>query len=415
MKVVFLHPDFGIGGAERLVLDSALAMKKKGHVVRIVTNQFSPDHCFTELMEFENDLTVHAPLVPRTIFGKLYAFCAYLRLCIAALYICIFERDADVIFCDQISAPLPILRLCTNASLLFYCHYPDQLLTNRDSFWKKLYRLLIDQIEAWSMGWAHEILVNSRFTERVVRDTFPTLADRNLTVLYPSINCEFIDNIFNRMKHHLDEISEELGHDLLVQLEDDDTHVFLSINRFERKKNISLAIHAFDHLTRKISENCILVIAGGYDVQNTENIKHFDELVALTMELNLQNSVKFIKSPSDLAKIWLFDIARLILYTPDREHFGIVPVEAMWLSKPVLAVNSGGPTESIVNEETGFLRVGDPEVFAKCMELVIDDPAFINKMGIAGHKHVEQNFSFDTFANLLNDIINSLHRNSAKQ
>jgi alpha-1,3/alpha-1,6-mannosyltransferase len=55
MKVVFLHPDFGIGGAERLVLDEALAMKKKQHDVRIVTNQFSKDHCFTELLEFKEN------------------------------------------------------------------------------------------------------------------------------------------------------------------------------------------------------------------------------------------------------------------------------------------------------------------------------------------------------------------------
>jgi len=52
MKVVFLHPDFGIGGAERLVLDSVLALKKKGHKVCVVTNQFSSDHCFEELKDF---------------------------------------------------------------------------------------------------------------------------------------------------------------------------------------------------------------------------------------------------------------------------------------------------------------------------------------------------------------------------
>jgi alpha-1,3/alpha-1,6-mannosyltransferase len=50
-KIVFLHPDFGIGGAERLVLDAALATKSKGQQVHIVTNQFSEQHCFTELKE----------------------------------------------------------------------------------------------------------------------------------------------------------------------------------------------------------------------------------------------------------------------------------------------------------------------------------------------------------------------------
>lgn len=32
-----------------------------------------------------------------------------------------------------------------------------------------------------------------------------------------------------------------------------------------------------------------------------------------------------------------------VLYTPEREHFGIVPVEAMYNQVPVIACNSGGP------------------------------------------------------------------------
>jgi hypothetical protein len=34
-RVVFLHPDLGIGGAERLVVDAALALQAKGHQVKI--------------------------------------------------------------------------------------------------------------------------------------------------------------------------------------------------------------------------------------------------------------------------------------------------------------------------------------------------------------------------------------------
>ena len=45
----------------------------------------------------------------------------------------------------------------------------------------------------------------------------------------------------------------------------------------------------------------------------------------------------------------------ILLYTPANEHFGIVPVEAMYLGSVVIACNSGGPLESIVNEKTGFL------------------------------------------------------------
>ena len=29
MRIVFLHPDLGLGGAERLIVDAAVAMKRK--------------------------------------------------------------------------------------------------------------------------------------------------------------------------------------------------------------------------------------------------------------------------------------------------------------------------------------------------------------------------------------------------
>lgn len=40
-----------------------------------------------------------------------------------------------------------------------------------------------------------------------------------------------------------------------------------------------------------------------------------------------------------------------ILPTLDNEHFGIVPLESMYVGTPVIAVASGGPLETIVPGE----------------------------------------------------------------
>ena len=53
-----------------------------------------------------------------------------------------------------------------------------------------------------------------------------------------------------------------------------------------------------------------------------------------------------------------------LLYTPENEHFGMVPVEAMFMKRPVIACNSGGPLESIEDQETGFLLVPKPNIWA---------------------------------------------------
>ena len=47
-RIVFIHPDLGIGGAERLVVDAAVGLQERGHKVTIFTNHCDQGHCFDE-------------------------------------------------------------------------------------------------------------------------------------------------------------------------------------------------------------------------------------------------------------------------------------------------------------------------------------------------------------------------------
>jgi alpha-1,3/alpha-1,6-mannosyltransferase len=51
--IVFFHPDLGIGGAERLVVDAAVGLQERGHHVVIFTNHCDPSHCFDECRDGE--------------------------------------------------------------------------------------------------------------------------------------------------------------------------------------------------------------------------------------------------------------------------------------------------------------------------------------------------------------------------
>jgi alpha-1,3/alpha-1,6-mannosyltransferase len=46
--VVFVHPDLGIGGAERLIVDAAVGLQQRGHKVVIFTSHCDSHHCFEE-------------------------------------------------------------------------------------------------------------------------------------------------------------------------------------------------------------------------------------------------------------------------------------------------------------------------------------------------------------------------------
>eukprot|EP00095_Tigriopus_kingsejongensis_P001631 maker-scaffold121_size336169-snap-gene-0.12 protein:Tk01631 transcript:maker-scaffold121_size336169-snap-gene-0.12-mRNA-1 annotation:"inorganic pyrophosphatase" len=147
-----------------------------------------------------------------------------------------------------------------------------------------------------------------------------------------------------------------------------------------------------------------LVMAGGYDNRMSENIDHLKELELLAQTEGV--SVEFLKSPSDQEKLQWLRTSDCLLYTPSGEHFGIVPIEAMFCQLPVIAVNNGGPKETVVHNETGILCEATPEAFSEAMtEFVVGGKQLKTKMGNSGRKRVMESFSFGAFAGKLERIV----------
>lgn len=83
------------------------------------------------------------------------------------------------------------------------------------------------------------------------------------------------------------------------------------------------------------------------------------------------------------------------------EAFGLVVIESMALSKPVIATNHGGPAEIIQNGKNGFLvEPGNVEELADAINDMLFDQEKRKKIGLAGRIEVEQKFSMDVFARL---------------
>ena len=392
--MAFVHPDLGIGGAERLIVDAALALKSRGHEIHMFTAHHDLSHCFSETKDGTLEVTCVGDWLPRHCCQKGYAFWAYLRMVVVAVYLVFFSKELfDVIVCDQISACIPVLRW-SQAKILFYCHFPDQLLTKRETWLKRAYRWPIDTLEEKTTGMADVVLVNSRFTASVFHTTFKSLSHVEPTVLHPSLNFTAFDQPVG-----------DLGDVVPPQVEE----VFLSINRYERKKNLPLAIWAFasllDTLDPSERSKVHLVMAGGYDDRVVENRDHYLELRALAEDHGISDHVTFLCSFTDEQKIGLLNRCTALLYTPSNEHFGICPLEGMYMQRPVIAVNSGGPLETVVEGRTGFLCEPTPEAFSQKMLWVVCNSENARKMGAAGRVHVLQNFSFQAFTRNFNSIV----------
>jgi len=270
-------------------------------------------------------------------------------------------------------------------------------------------------------------VVNSQFTQQVFLRNFPIIAadpkkseQETLTfgrkhcpeILYPPINLK----VFEKSP----KFSQTIDDLLARQINGRTTHILTSLNRYERKKNIPLALHSFAkfmELTQQQNgtsgedQDCVLVVAGGWDQRVAENVEHLKELIKAAEELKILNKVVFLKSISNDQRLLLLEHTKVLLYTPENEHFGIVPVEAMHMGCLVMACDSGGPLESVANGETGYLQAPKPELWgARIFELLekkdggVDETKLENMRG-AARKRVQDMFVMDVFANNLDRIV----------
>ena len=94
--------------------------------------------------------------------------------------------------------------------------------------------------------------------------------------------------------------------------------VLLSINRFEKKKDIGLALRAFAKVPVNARKGSKLVIAGGYDPRVLENVSYLKELESLANTLELKyitarTIVSASAAESDVQVIFFLSILPLYL------------------------------------------------------------------------------------------------------
>ena len=117
----------------------------------------------------------------------------------------------------------------------------------------------------------------------------------------------------------------------------------------------------------------------------------------------------FLRSISNDERLLLLENTSVLLYTPENEHFGIVPVEAMHMGCVVIACNSGGPLESVDHEKTGFLLSPDTEEWGKKLLKILNAPeSEFKALRENAQKRVKNMFTFEAFAKALDLILKEM-------
>lgn len=166
------------------------------------------------------------------------------------------------------------------------------------------------------------------------------------------------------------------------------TPLFVYLGRLKRYKRVDLVIRAFSELN---VPEATLEIAGTGDYRAP--------LEGLVKSLHLTDRVKFLGFIPEDEKIHLLRRAWASTLASPKEGWGISNLEAAACATPVIAANSPGIRESVIDGETGFLvPQDDAGALAGAMRGLVESPSLVSSLGAAGRRFAET-FTWERAAN----------------
>jgi glycosyltransferase involved in cell wall biosynthesis len=121
-----------------------------------------------------------------------------------------------------------------------------------------------------------------------------------------------------------------------------------------------------------------------------------DRLSRIAQECGVELMVEVDLSNRELVE--RYNQARLFVYAPYEEPFGLAPLEAMACGTPVVGVAEGGVSETIVDGVTGRLVSRDPKQMAQVVEWLLDHVGECFADGERVVEHVAKNWSWEAAA-----------------
>ncbi len=173
-----------------------------------------------------------------------------------------------------------------------------------------------------------------------------------------------------------------------------DRPVVVCVSRLVRRKGQDTLIRALPAITRRVPDAVLLIVGDGPDAAR---------LRAMTAAHGLQERVRFVGAVpgKDLASWYgVGDVFAMPCRTRrkglDVEGLGMVFLEASSCGLPVVAGDSGGAPDAVLDGITG--RVVDPESPGGVAHIVaglLDDPASAQAMGARGRQWVLEEWGWD--------------------
>jgi glycosyltransferase involved in cell wall biosynthesis len=166
------------------------------------------------------------------------------------------------------------------------------------------------------------------------------------------------------------------------------------VARLEPEKGHPTLLEAWPQVLRAVPDVYLLIVGEG---------SRREALEAQARELRVAHRVVFTGRRDDVPAVTAaLDVAVLSSY---REAQGLSILEAMALSRPVVASDVGGIPEMITDGVTGLLvPPRDPDALASAITRLLRDHPYADTMGRAGHDMVHDRFCIELMVGAVQEI-----------
>lgn len=394
MRIAVYH-NLHSGGAKRVVAEQLNRLSRQYQVT--LFSLASADHKFasaepnpaiTEVFE-----TPHFLPMARRPFGRFNPILRFINL-IELMFLArkqarqIDAQGFDVVLihpCQITQTPLILFWLRTPS--VYYCHelprgqyerpvprpHPDEgffrTIVNKIDFLPGLYSKCVKILDRMAARRATVVLTNSFYNRLNISKAY----QRDVSVCHPGVDGKGF--------------SPDPG---------PRESFVLSVGALTPLKGFDFIIRALG--TLEANHRPSLVIISNYQEEG-----ELSYLNGLAGQLGVSIEYRSNLSDKDL-RDW-YARAGCVAYTPIREPFGLVALEAMASGAPVVCVGEGGVKETVVDDLSGLVIPRDEVAFGAAIDKMLNEPGLADRLGKAARQYVLEKWTWDQHMKLLEDYL----------
>ena len=393
MRIALLQPSLTWrGGAERQILNLAIEVQKAGHEVEIFTCAVN-ENCFPELRRQVKIKEVKIPTFSRrrmvspqspTVGSMVVQRRSGFRSLARSFKNYYYNLPAMVNLARKVPEGFDLInphnaptvwaaflaKKRLNAPVVWMCNEPPFWYTEQNQ------RLGLGKINAPLYKGLDRVAVD--YVDRIV--TISKVAGRRIEQAY--------NKPYEIVHPGVDLFHKASANEIRTRYGLENNFIILQVGNIAPDKRQIDSLTAL-RLISKNNDNVKLIYVG---------VGPTDQLVSLSRQWGIENEVMFLRNCSDEELSQIYAACDVFIF-PSQITWGLVVLEAMSASKPVLVSDKAGTSEIIRDGESGFvIKAPYPENMALQIEKLINNAELRRRVGENAYEFVKEDLSWETYA-----------------